>query len=116
MNRNQLHSAAFFAAAVIACLRYLRDERRRDPMKPGQNKHRAVGFAVLHSTRDKKAESAFERFVAENNIPEPMWMQSLELREWCKRHANNRYVPEVLLTAFQIRVSDRLEYVYREAQ
>jgi hypothetical protein len=50
-------------------------------MKPGQNKHRAVGFAILHSTRDKKAESAFERFVAEKNIPEPMWMQSLELRE-----------------------------------
>jgi hypothetical protein len=54
--------------------------------------------------RWETTECAFEKFVREHNIPEPMWKQSVELRAWCKRNANTRFVPEKLLKAFGIDV------------
>jgi hypothetical protein len=60
-------------------------------------------MAIL-ARRWETKECAFEKFVREHNIPEPMWKQSIELRAWCRRHANTRFIPEKLLNHFGISV------------
>jgi hypothetical protein len=76
---------------------------------------KVTGFAVLHSKRPLEVkECSFERFVRENEIPEIVWKDSPVVRQWVKKHANSRYVPEFLLTALDIAVKPDLTE-YREA-
>lgn len=63
-----------------------------------------AGFRTNRPAESK--ESSFERFVRENEIPEMLWTQSRAVRQWAKKHATKRYVPEYVLTAFHIEVSD----------
>lgn len=67
--------------------------------------------AATHGERRwEKDECAFDRFVRERAIPEAMWKQSVELRAWCRAHANTRYIPETLLNAFAIDVTRSLDW------
>lgn len=43
--------------------------------------------------------TAFERFVAECQIPEASWTRSARVREWVRKNWRQRYVPESLLEA-----------------
>jgi hypothetical protein len=49
-------------------------------------------------------ETEFERFVREHEIPEMLWGQSIAVREWAKKNAERRYIPEHVLAAFNITV------------
>jgi hypothetical protein len=54
--------------------------------------------------------TAFERFVAERQIPEAMFAESRELRLWVGKNFTQRYVPESLLLAYGL--NDRVNRAF----
>jgi hypothetical protein len=71
------------------------------------------GFAVLQRRQQEEPqECAFECFVRENQIPEILWDQSIAVREWAKKNAHRRYVPEHVLNAFHIEVKISMLGIY----
>jgi hypothetical protein len=72
-----------------------------------------TGFAILRRRQQEvPQECAFDCFVRENQIPEILWDQSVAVREWAKKNANRRYVPERVLNAFHIEVKISMLGIY----